>query len=48
MFKRVLVPVDTSEYAEKALAYLPCFIDPTQTQVVLLSVLETMRYAATA
>lgn len=48
MFKRILVPLDESALAEKALNYLPSFIDPAHTEVVLLSVLETMRYAATA
>ena len=47
MFKRILIPLDESALAEKALNYLPRFIDPAQTELVLLSVVETMRYAAT-
>ncbi len=46
MFKRILIPLDQSALAEKALTYLSRFIDPATTEVVLLSVLETMRYAA--
>ncbi|MFN8488561.1 MAG: universal stress protein [Caldilineaceae bacterium] len=45
MYKRILVPLDGSDLAEKALAYLPCFSDKEQTQIVLLGVLDTMRYA---
>ena len=50
MFKRILIPLDESPLAEKALTYLPRFIDPGhppgQTEVVLLCVVEIMRYAA--
>jgi len=45
MYKRLLVPLDGSDLAEKALAYLPCFSDKEQTQILLLGVLDTMRYA---
>jgi len=48
MFKRVMVPIDRSEFAEKVLAHLPRFIDPAKTQLLLVGVLETMRYAATS
>ena len=48
MFKRILIPLDESALAEQTLTYLPRFIDPAKTEVVLVSVLETMRYAATA
>lgn len=48
MFKRVMVPMDRSEFAEKVLTHLPRFIDPAKTQLLLLGVLETMRYAATS
>lgn len=46
--KRILMPLDEATFAETALTYLPRFIEPAQTEVVLLSVLETMGYAATA
>ncbi|CAN5814689.1 universal stress protein [soil metagenome] len=48
MFKRVLVPIDRSEFAETVLAHLPRFINPAHTEIVLLGVVETLRYAATA
>ncbi|MCX6049424.1 MAG: universal stress protein [Chloroflexi bacterium] len=48
MFKRVLVPLDRSEFAEKVLVNLPRFIDPANTEILLLGVLETLRYATPA
>ena len=35
MFKRILIPLDESAFAAKALTYLPRFIDPAKTEVVL-------------
>ncbi len=48
MFKRVLVPLDRSDFAEKVLVHLPRFIDPAHTEILVLGVLETLRYAAPA
>ncbi len=36
MFKRILIPLDTSPLAEKSLTDLSRFVDPAQTEVVLL------------
>lgn len=47
MFKRIVVPLDGSNFAEKVLPHLPRFSDPTQTHVELLGVLETRRYVST-
>lgn len=48
MFKRILIPLDTSPLAEKSLTDLSRFVDPAQTEVVLLCVVEIMRYTAMA
>lgn len=46
MFQRILVPLNGSEVAEKALGYLERFVSPTDTQLVLVGVLETLRYVS--
>ena len=45
MFKRVLVPLARSELAEKVLVHLPRFIDPANTEILVVGMLETLRYA---
>jgi nucleotide-binding universal stress UspA family protein len=45
MFKRVLIPLDGSEFAERVLTHLAHFISPTRTQLVLVGVLETARFS---
>ena len=45
MFKRVLIPLDGSQFAEKVLLELPRFIEPGKSWVELVGVLEIGRYA---
>jgi nucleotide-binding universal stress UspA family protein len=40
MYRRILVPLDGSTYSERVLAYLPAFVTPGRTRVILLRVLE--------
>lgn len=40
MYRRILVPLDGSTYSERVLAYLPAFVTPSKTQVILLRVVE--------
>jgi nucleotide-binding universal stress UspA family protein len=44
-FQRVLIPLDGSPFAEHVLALLPSVATPAETEVVLVSVIEPMRYA---
>ncbi|MCC6168573.1 MAG: universal stress protein [Caldilineaceae bacterium] len=44
MFQRVLIPLDGSALAEQVLAHVGQFVLPTTTELVLVRVLETMRY----
>lgn len=46
MFKRVLIPLDGSPFAEKVLVELPRFIEPGKSWIELVGVLEVSRYAA--
>lgn len=45
MFKRVLIPLDGSQFAEKVLTELPRFIEPNKSWIELIGVLEIGRYA---
>ncbi len=44
MFKRVLIPLDGSEFAETVLDFLPSVIDPARAELVLLGVAEVRHY----
>ena len=46
MFKRVLIPLDGSPFAEKVLMELTRFIEPGKSWIELVGVLEVSRYAA--
>jgi nucleotide-binding universal stress UspA family protein len=44
-FQRVLIPLDGSPFAEHVLALLPRVATPAETELVLVSVIEPVRYA---
>lgn len=46
MFQKILVPLNGSEMAEKALGCLARFASPTDTELVLVGVVETLRYVS--
>ena len=46
MFKRVLIPLDGSQFAEKVLEELPRVIEPGKSWIELVGVLEVSRYVA--
>ncbi len=44
LYRKILIPLDGSPLAECILAHLPCLARPEQTELVLVSVVETERY----
>ena len=44
MFKKVLVPLDGSSLAEKALEHLPLLFTPKETEIVLIKVIEFHKF----
>jgi nucleotide-binding universal stress UspA family protein len=44
-FQRILVPLDGSAFAERVLAVLPRIATPAATELVLVNVIEPVRYA---
>lgn len=44
-FRRVLIPLDGSSFAERALSFLPCLVAPAEMELVVVSVIEPLRYA---
>lgn len=45
MFKKILIPLDESTLAERALHYLPAIADKEQSQILLVSIIEPQMYS---